>query len=108
MEDYGFDLEKITQGYELSNAMIVLESDLKAKLVNFNQNPMDRFCLENVSVQWNPAGTRRMPVKVQGDSEMKIDGAVVMLICYETLDRYRKEYMEYAVNRNFRQAKKAV
>ena len=96
MEGYGFDLEKIAQGFDLSNAMTVLEADLKANLVNYNQNPVDIFCLENTSVKWNTAGTMRMPVKVQGDSEKKIDGAVTMLICYETLDRYRKEYMEMA------------
>ncbi len=96
MESYGFDLEKIAQGFDLSNAMTVLEADLKANLVNYNQNPMDIFCLENTSVKWNTAGTMRMPVKVQGDSEKKIDGAVTMLICYETLDRCRKEYMEMA------------
>lgn len=96
MEGYGFDLEKIAQGFDLSNAMTVLEADLKANLVNYNQNPMDIFCLENTSVKWNTAGTMRMPVKVQGDSGKKIDGAVTMLICYETLDRYRKEYMEMA------------
>ena len=100
MEDYGFDLEKIKQGFDLSNAMTVLEADLKANLVNYNQNPMDIECLKNTSVKWNTAGTQRMPVKVQGDSTKKIDGAVVMIICYETLDRYRKEYMEMAV-RNF-------
>lgn len=98
MEAYGFDLEKITQGFDLSNAMTILEADLKANLVNINQNPMDVYCLKNVSVKWNSAGTQRMPVKVQGDNEKKIDGAVVMLICYETLDRYRKEYMQLAYN----------
>lgn len=97
MEDYGFDLEKITQGFDLSNAMTILESDLKANLVNYNQNPADIYCLKNVSAKWNSAGTKRMPVKVQGDEEKKIDGAVTYLICYETLDRYRKEYMD-AVN----------
>lgn len=100
MESYGFELEKITQGFDLSNAMTVLEADLKADMVNMNQNPMDIECLKNTSVKWNSAGTLRMPVKVQGDNEKKIDGAVTMLICYETLDRFRKEYMEMAY-RNF-------
>lgn len=100
MEDYGFETEKITQGFDLSNSMLILEADLKTKMVNYNQNPVDKFCLENVSTKWNSAGTKRMPVKVQGDDEKKIDGAVVMLICYETLDRFRKEYMEVAY-RNF-------
>jgi phage terminase large subunit-like protein len=100
MEDYGFDVEKITQGFDLSNAMTILESDIKSKLVNYNQNPMDEMCLKNTSMKWNSAGTKRMPVKVQGDENNKIDGAVVMLICYETLDRNRKEYMEIARVKN--------
>lgn len=99
MEDIGFDLEKITQGFDLSNAMTILESDLKGNLVNYNQNPMDIYCLKNVTAKWNSSGTKRMPAKVQGDEEKKIDGAVTYLICYETLDRYRKEYMEYVNSR---------
>lgn len=94
MKDYGFDLEKIGQGYELSNAMNSLEKDLEKNLLNYNQNPIDKFCLENVMTKWNSEGTKRMPIKVKGSPEMKIDGAVTMLICYETLDRYRKEYMD--------------
>lgn len=96
----GLDVEKIEQGFELSNAMNILESDLKGNIVNYNQNEMDIMCLKNVSTKWNPAGTKRMPVKVQGDEEMKIDGAVTMLICYETLDRNRTEYMQVAKVRN--------
>ncbi len=98
MQDYGFDIDKIEQGFDLSNAMTSLETDLKANRVNYNQNPMDIMCLENTAMKWNSAGTKRMPVKVQGDQDKKIDGAVTMLICYETLDRHRKDYMD-AVNR---------
>ncbi|WP_330617916.1 terminase large subunit [Mobilitalea sibirica] len=94
MQDYGFDIDKIEQGYDLSNAMTSLETDLKANRVNYNQNPIDIMCLENTSMKWNSAGTKRMPVKVQGDQDKKIDGAVTMLICYETLDRHRKDYMD--------------
>jgi phage terminase large subunit-like protein len=101
MTDYGFDIEKIEQGYDLSNAMTSLETDLKAKNVNFNQNPIDIMCLENVAARWNSKGTKRMPEKVQGDYTKKIDGAVTMLICYETLDRYRKDYMDL-INKNRR------
>lgn len=94
MKDYGFDLEKIGQGYELSNAMNSVEKDLEKNLLNYNQNPIDKFCLENVMTKWNSEGTKRMPIKIKGSPEMKIDGAVTILICYETLDRYRKEYMD--------------
>jgi len=98
MKDYGFDLERIGQGYDLSNAMNSLEKDLEKNMLNYNQNPIDKFCLENVMTKWNSEGTKRMPIKVKGSPEKKIDGAVTMLICYETLDRYRNEYMEI-VNR---------
>lgn len=94
MKDYGFDLEKIGQGYDLSNAMNSVEKDLEKNLLNYNQNPIDKFCLENVMTKWNSEGTKRMPIKIKGSPEMKIDGAVTILICYETLDRYRKEYMD--------------
>lgn len=99
MKDYGFDLEKISQGFDLSNAMNSLEMDLKQNLLNYNQNPVDKYCLENVTAKWNSAGTKRMPIKVQGDVTKKIDGAVTMLICYETLDRYRKEYVDIVSRR---------
>lgn len=99
MSDYGFDLEKIGQGFDLSNAMNSLEMDLKQNLLNYNQNPIDKYCLENVTAKWNSAGTKRMPIKVQGDANKKIDGAVTMLICYETLDRYRKEYVDIVSRR---------
>ena len=98
MKDYGFDLERIGQGYDLSNAMNSLEKDLEKNMLNYNQNPMDKFCLENVMTKWNSEGTKRMPIKVKGSPEKKIDGAVTLLICYETLDRYRNEYMDI-VNR---------
>lgn len=103
MEDYGFELEKINQGYDLSNAMALLEADLKADLVNYNQNPIDIFCLKNVSAEWDRRGLKRMPVKVQNDNAKKIDGAITMMICYETLDRYRKEYMDYVKAKNKRE-----
>ena len=99
MKDYGFDLEKISQGFDLSNAMNSLEMDLKNNLLNYNQNPIDKYCLENVTAKWNSAGTKRMPIKVQGDATKKIDGAVTMLIAYETLDRYRKEYVDIVSRR---------
>lgn len=94
MKDYGFDLERIGQGWDLSNAMNSLEMDLKYNLINYNQNPIDKYCLENVTAKWNSQGTKRMPMKVQGDNTKKIDGAVTMLICYETLDRFRREYTD--------------
>lgn len=94
MEDYGFDLEKISQDVDnMSNPMKTLEADLKANLVNYNQNPIDIWCLSNTSVKTDNYG-RIMPVKVQDMRNRRIDGAVTFIILYAVLDRYKKEYLE--------------
>lgn len=94
MEDWGYDTEKINQGFDLSNAMSLVEADLRSGLLNYNMNPMDKMCLSNVAAKWNSQGTKRAPVKVQGKVDYWIDGAVTMLIAYETLDRYKKDYVD--------------
>ncbi|WP_338630419.1 terminase large subunit [Clostridium baratii] len=95
MEDYGFELEKIEQKVsEMSNPMKLLEADLKANLVNYNQNPIDKWCLENTSIKIDSLG-RIMPIKVQDIKLRHIDGAVTMIIAYATLDRFKREYMHY-------------
>lgn len=93
MEYYGFDLEKIPQDVNnLSNPMKKLEADLKENLVNYNQNPIDKWCLENVSIKIDELG-RIMPVKVQDIKLRHIDGAVTMIICYAVLDRFKRDYL---------------
>lgn len=94
MEDYGFDVEKIGQAFELSAAMDKVEADLKDNLLNYAQNPVDIMCLKNVSAKWKSDGTKRAPVKVQGKPDNWIDGAVTILIAYETLNRYKKDYTD--------------
>lgn len=92
MEDYGFDLEKIPQDpNNLSSPMKLVEADLKSNLINYNQNPIDKWCLENTSCKTDNLG-RIMPVKVQDMRNRRIDGAVTMIIAYATYDRYRREY----------------
>ena len=94
MDDYGFDTEKIGQAFELSSAMSSVEADLKDNLLNYNQNPVDIMCLSNVSAKWKSSGMARAPVKVQGKPDNWIDGAVTLLIAYETLNRYKKDYID--------------
>ena len=92
MEDYGFELEKIPQEISsLSNPMKLLEADLKSNLVNYNQNPIDEWCLSNTACKIDDLG-RIMPMKVQDSRNRRIDGAVTMIIAYATLDRYKREY----------------
>ncbi len=80
MDDYGFDLEKIPQDINnMSNPMKLLEADLKSNLVNYNQNPIDIWCLSNTSVKTDNLG-RIMPIKVQDMRNRRIDGAVTKIL----------------------------
>lgn len=76
----------------LSNPMRSLEADLKAKNLIYDNNKMDIYCLKNTAVKLNNIG-QVMPVKVQGQSKIRIDGTVGMVICYATFSRYRSEFL---------------
>ena len=95
MKDYGFDMVKIIQEpNSLSSPMKLLEADLQHNLVNYNQNPMDIWCLKNTSCKTNDK-QQIMPIKVQDQRLKHIDGAVTMIICYATFNMFKKEYMDY-------------
>lgn len=94
MSDYGFELEKINQEIKvLSNPMKLVEADLKGNIINYNQNPIDIWCLENTSIKVDDLA-RIMPVKVMDMKTRHIDGAVSLIIAYATLDIYRTEFMQ--------------
>lgn len=93
MNDYGFECEMIAQGRALSNAMKFTEAELKSQLVNYNQNEIDKWCLGNCAMQIDDVGNVQ-PVKVNGQSSKRIDGAVTLIMLYETFRRYRSDFME--------------
>lgn len=94
MDNYGFDTERINQdAANLSHPMKLLEAELKANLINYNQNPVDKWCFQNTSYKTDNYG-RIMPVKVQDDRNRRIDGTLSKLNCIATFDRYRTEYMQ--------------
>lgn len=92
MDEYGFDYEMILQNrYVLSSPMRLVEADLKDQLINYNDNPVDRWCLENTSVQvWDTGHI--MPIKIKGKHDRKIDGTLALIMAYEMLRRYRTEF----------------
>lgn len=93
MDEYGFDCEMILQNrFVLSSPMRLVEADLKDELINYNDNPIDRWCLENTSVQiWDTGHI--YPVKIKGQAARKIDGAVTLIDLYEVYRRYRTEFL---------------
>lgn len=93
MDQYGFECEMILQNrYVMSSPMKLLEADILGELVNYNDNPIDKWCLSNTSVQVFDTGLM-MPIKIKGQQARRIDGAVSMIILYEVLRRYRSEFM---------------
>lgn len=94
MDEYGFECELVLQTKQtLSNAMKLVEADLKARLINYNCNDIDKWCLSNAAVEVDNAGNCQA-VKIAGQPARRIDGAVTFIIAYEVFRRYRSEYMQ--------------
>lgn len=92
MEEYGFETEIILQNkITLSNAMKLVESDLKAQYINYNENEIDAWCLGNAAMEMDNCGNVQA-VKIAGQPGKRIDGAVTLIIAYEMYRRYRSEY----------------
>lgn len=91
MDQYGFETEIIYQNrFVLSSPMRLVEAELRDHLIAYNDNPIDRWCLENTSVQlWNTGHI--MPIKIKGQSAKRIDGTLSLIMAYEMLRRYRTE-----------------
>ena len=90
--EYGFETEMIAQGRALSNAMKLVEADLKSKVINYNQNKVDKWCLSNCCCEVDNVGSIQ-PVKVRGQHSKRIDGAVTLIMLMETYRRFRSDYM---------------
>ena len=87
-------LERINMDFgSLSNAMDVVEADLKAKILIYDNNEIDRWCLKNTSITVNKLG-QIMPVKVRRQSKNRIDGALGFIIAEATLSRFKTEYLQ--------------
>lgn len=70
------------------------EGDFRAHLINYGENPVDKWCFGNASVQVNNLG-QQMAVKINNQQTRRIDGAVSLIILYATLQRFRSEYMSF-------------
>ena len=91
MDDYGIDCEMIYQNrYILSTPMRLVEADLNDEIIRFNNNPIDKWCLENTSVKVHGDGMI-MPIKIKGQPSKRIDGTLSLIMCYEIMRRYKSE-----------------
>ncbi len=91
MEDAGFEMEKIRQGiYTLSEPMKQLEADLKNKKINYNNNPILKWCLANTQAKVDVNGNIQ-PTKLNSKYK-RIDGTVALIIAYAVYNRFRNDY----------------
>lgn len=95
MGEYGWTKENeeliliLQNAQTLSNAMKLLEQDLRQKIVNYNENPVDRWCFKNAGIR---AESNGLCFCVKQKATMRIDGAVTTIILYETYRRYRTDF----------------
>lgn len=101
MDDYGWSAgtketdtwERVDQSrIALNNPMMLLEADLKDRLVFYQNNPVTKFCLANVAVDMDKDGFMK-PAKVQDIKSRHIDGAAMMIDLYAIYQRYRSEFI---------------
>jgi phage terminase large subunit-like protein len=73
--------------------MRLVESEIKQELINYNDNPIDKWCLGNTSIQvWDTGHI--MPVKIKGQAARRIDGTLSLIDVYEMYRRYRTDFNE--------------
>lgn len=92
MEEAGFEMEKVIQGAKtMSNPMKQLGADLKEKKVNYNNNPILKWCLLNTAIEIDKNDNIR-PVKGK-KSKQRIDGAVSLIDAYCVLFDKMSDYI---------------
>lgn len=91
---YGFNTMKIYQNSKLmSYPMKTVERDLNARLINYCNNPVMKYCFNNMSAKI--VGDLIMPEKIDGQYSRKIDGVVALIILYATLEKNEVNFNNY-------------
>lgn len=92
MEQNGFKMVRCIQGAKtLSLPMQMMGADLQAKKINYNNNPILKWCLTNTGILTDRNGNI-VPIKNQA-AKMRIDGAASMLDAYTGLFEHYEEFL---------------
>src|SRR5699024_3949352 len=92
MKQHGFNMVRCIQGAKtLSLPMQQMGQDLKAKKINYNNNPVLKWCLTNTGVETDSNGNI-VPKKAQA-AKMRIDGTASMLDSYVGLYDHFDEFL---------------
>lgn len=82
----------IAQGKQtLSSPMKLLGADLESKLVNYNNNPIDKWCLSNTAIDIDK-NLNIQPNKTK-NQRRRIDGTAALLNAYVVLQEKRNDYL---------------
>lgn len=93
MEDLGFEMVRVVQDWgPMSEPMKLVEADLRSDLIYYNNDSLDKWCLENTAITVN-SKMEQMPIKVQGKEDKKIDGAVTLIMCYRVYIDNRSDFV---------------
>lgn len=92
MKQNGFVMEEVRQGAKtMSNPMKQLACEIRAKNINYNNNPILKWCLTNTQTEIDKNDNIR-PVKGR-NSKQRIDGAVSLIDAYCVLMNHYDDYI---------------
>lgn len=75
----------------MSSPMKLLSSELEAKKLNYNNNPILKWCLTNTQIEVDKNENIR-PVKGR-NTKQRIDGAVALIDAYVILQEKWEDYI---------------
>lgn len=74
----------------LDNPTKILEADMRDRTVNYQNNPVCKWCFENTGIVLDKLG-RMMLAKME--STKRIDGSASKVICYTVFEWHKSEFM---------------
>lgn len=92
IDDLSEDIREPINQKVMSSPMKWAERDFGSHLINFGNNPVDTWCLENACCYID--GHENYSCK-KSQASKRIDGAVVFIILYATLMRFNSEFQRY-------------
>lgn len=88
-------LEPIYQTHRaLSSPMTLVEQDLKSRLLVYDNDELDKFCLGNTAMDMNKYGQIK-PMKDRENPVNRIDGTAALIDCYFIYEEYKPDYLKY-------------
>ena len=91
MKQNGYVLEEVIQGAKtMSTPMKILAADLEAKKLNYNNNPILKWCLTNTQKEVDKNDNIRPKGK---NAKQRIDGAVSLIDSYVIYQRHYEDFL---------------